>query len=406
MPQVLKQPALHALSRPPSPVVAVTAREQGGRTTVNTWRLIPLPQRNPKNGPGSGDPAALPYEILPPGDHRRPPGKSLSIPGFTAHLTLAILTCLSIVAVLAASASAAQQRNYSASPKKSLAVLNVESVSERDQDTATLLTTTIRDEIAKTTAAYSVMEQSRMLELLKEHSFPLLQCSTKECAIRAGRILGVQTAVIGSLGKTGKTTYLSLSRVNIMTGTIEFVVEDKCRGKREELLLTGAQMAHKLMGELAVTLPGSTALENERFVFRELTAFDNELATFWARDADLAGKMTWEEANEYIHQLNKEGYGGYGNWRLPDKTELATVIEYATGKGTRNNINDLFKNAGFRNMKAEYYWSATLPENGSGLAWVLDMYSGEISSAATSNRCYLWPIRTGPWLFDERSTKP
>ena len=358
-----------------------------------------------KNSPGSSEPASLAYELRPPSGHRRPPEHSLSMPGFCAHPALVILSVLGMLAIFAVSASAAEQRKFSSSEKKSIAVLNIESVSERDQDTATLLTTTVREEIAKT-AAYSVMAQSRMIGLLKEPPFPLLHCSTKECAIRAGQLLGVHTVVIGSLTKIGKTTYLSLSRVNVMTETIEFVVEDKCREGREELLLVGAQMAHKLMGELAVTLPGSTLPGNKRFVFRELTVFDNELATFWARDADMAGKMTWEEANEYIYQLNKEGYGGYGNWRLPDKKELATIVEYANGQGTRNNINDLFKNAGFKNMKADYYWSATLPETGSGLAWVLDMYSGEISSAAKNNSCYLWPIRTGPWLFDERVSKP
>lgn len=325
--------------------------------------------------------------------------------GFSAHPTLVILTGLCIVAIFATSASAVEQRKFAAGAMKSLAVLNMKSVSERDQDMAILLTTTVRDEIAKT-AVYSVMEQSRMIALLKEHPVPQMQCATKECAIRAGQLLGVQTVVIGSLSRVGKTTYLSLSRVNITTGTIEFVVEDKCRGGEKELLLAGAQMAHKLTGEIAVALPGSTAPGNERFVFRELTAFDYELATFWARDADMAGKMTWDEAGEYIRRLNKDSYAGYDNWRLPDKKELASVIEYAIGKGTKNNINDLLKNAGFKNMKADYYWSAAIPENGTGLAWVLDMYNGEISSAAKNNRCHLWPIRTGPWLFDERFSKP
>ncbi len=308
---------------------------------------------------------------------------------------LMLLVGFCIMAVFAASAAAADDR-------RSLAVLNIESAAIRDQDMASLLTDTIRDEIVKT-AAYSVMEKSRMIALLEDERFPLLNCSTKNCAIEAGRILGVQAVVLGALGKIGKNAYLSLSIVNVKTETIEFSVDDKCPGGKEELLLAGAKTAHKLMGELAVALPVSTLPENERFAFREQTSFDKELALVWLRDADMAGKtMTWDEANEYIQRLNKQGYGGYADWRLPAKNEFATLIEYAKGQGKKRNIHDLLKSTGFKNMKAGYYWSTIPSEDGSGLAWVLDMYSGELSTAAKNNKCYVWPVRTGHWLLEER----
>jgi len=66
-------------------------------------------------------------------------------------------------------------------------------------------------------------------------------------------------------------------------------------GETKELLLAAARTARKLMGELAVTLPAAVAPENDRFAFRELTAFDKELATVWLRDANKAGKaVTWK----------------------------------------------------------------------------------------------------------------
>jgi len=364
-----------------------------------------MPNNNRKNNTDAGEPATLQSELRPPSTLRHP-GNSLPEPRFSAHPVLALLASFCIVTVFAASVSAIEQQKNAVNAKRSLAVLNIESVSGRDQDTAALLTDTIRNEIARTTP-YSVMEQNSMIALLEEHRFPLLHCSAQKCAIEAGQLLGVQTVVIGAITKIGETRYLTLSRVNVMKRIKEFTVVDKGRIGEKELLLAGAQMAHKLTGEFAVTSPGSTAPENERFDFRVLTAFDKELATVWLRDADKARKsMTWEEANEYIQRLNKEGYAGYGDWRLPDKNELATLIAYMKGQGKNNNIHDLLKNAGFKNMKADYYWSATLTEDGSGLAWVLDMYGGEISSAAKSNSCYVWPVRTGPWLFEERLGTP
>lgn len=336
----------------------------------------------------SGEPATLQHWSR---AHRRTLQNPTSI-GFASHLVLMILAGVCIIAVFAASAAAADD-------KRSLAVLNIESAVIRDQGMASLLTDTVRNEIVKT-AAYSVMEQRRMIALLKDGRFPVLNCSTKQCAVAAGRHLGVQAVVVGTISKIRKTAYLSLSIIDVKTETIEFSVEDKCPGEKEELLLAGAKTARKLMGELAVTLPVSTLPENERFVFREQTAFDKELALVWIRDADMAGKtMTWDEANEYIQRLNKQDYAGYRDWRLPAKNEVAAILEYAKGRGKKRNINELFKNAGFKNMKAGYYWSG---EDGSGLAWVLDMYGGEISTAAKNNSFYVWPVRTGPWLFEER----
>jgi hypothetical protein len=181
-----------------------------------------------------------------------------------------------------------------------------------------------------------------MVALLKAGQFPVLNWSSKQCAVAAGRHLGVQAVVVGTISKIRKTAYLSLSIIDVKTETIEFSVEDKCPGEKEELLLAGAKTARKLMGELAVTLPVSTLPENERFVFREQTAFDKELALIWIRDADMAGKtMTWDEANEYIQRLNKQDYAGYRDWRLPAKNEVATLIEYAKGRGRKKITNCL-----------------------------------------------------------------
>jgi len=365
-----------------------------------------MPKRDRIGHPGGDEPVSHQVKLRRSSAHHRHQLNCLSMPGLSARPIPIIIVGICIMAVFAASASSAEQRKVSAGAGSSLAVLNIVSASEQDRDTASVLTDTIRHEIAEA-AFYSVMEQTRMVELLTKRAFPLLNCAAKECAIEAGRILGVQTVVVGSLSKIGKTAYLSLSRVNVKQRTIEFSVEDKCPGETKGLLLAGAQTAHKLMGELAVRLPGADTPENERFTFRELTAFDKELALFWIRDADMAGKsMTWDEANDYIQHLNKRGYAGYGDWRLPAKNEFAALLEFAKRQGKKRNIQDLFKNAGFKNMKADYYWSATPPEDGSGLSWVLDMYGGEISTAAKSNNCYLWPVRTEPRLFEKRFSSP
>lgn len=365
-----------------------------------------MPENDRKSVPRGNEVASLEHGQRRPSAHRLPPWMPLSISGLSTCPVLMILACLFIMILFTPSASLAAQRNNGADARQSLAVLTIESVSEQDQDTAARLTDTVRNELAKSTS-YSVMDRSSMITKLRDRSQSLMHCSTKECAIEAGRILGVQAVVVGSLGKVGKTAYLSLLRINIKTRAIEFAVEDKCPGETEALLLAGAQTAHKLMGALAIKLPGAPVPENERFSFRELSVFDKELALAWLRDADIARKsMTWQEANEHIVRLNKQGYLGYEDWRLPAKSELATFIEYAKGRGKTKNIHDLLKHAGFKNIQADYYWSVTSPEDDPGLAWVLDMYSGDLSTSAKSNSCYLWPVRKEQRLFEGRINTP
>ena len=39
-------------------------------------------------------------------------------------------------------------------------------------------------------------------------------------------------------------------------------------------------------------------------------------------------KYNWENAKEYIIQLNKQGYGEFNDWRLPNREELRSIVNY------------------------------------------------------------------------------
>ncbi|KJU82960.1 protein containing DUF1566 [Candidatus Magnetobacterium bavaricum] len=59
------------------------------------------------------------------------------------------------------------------------------------------------------------------------------------------------------------------------------------------------------------------------------TVIDNMTGLMWTKDANLAGKTTWQGALDYIASMNN-GAGTYGHkdWRLPNRTELLSLVDY------------------------------------------------------------------------------
>ena len=55
------------------------------------------------------------------------------------------------------------------------------------------------------------------------------------------------------------------------------------------------------------------------------TVTDGETNLVWQKDP-APERITWPEAQEYIDQLNDEGFAGYNDWRLPAKEELLTLM--------------------------------------------------------------------------------
>ena len=80
---------------------------------------------------------------------------------------------------------------------------------------------------------------------------------------------------------------------------------------------------------------------------------------------DMAGAMTWQDAFEWVQQLNESGYLGYDDWRLPDVKELHTLMDYsktpaADGVAT---IDSVFDTTTITNENGEsdhpFFWSGT-----------------------------------------------
>jgi len=99
-----------------------------------------------------------------------------------------------------------------------IAVLDFEGKGVSQAETSTL-TDRLRDELFKT-GVYNVLERGLMDEILKEQGFQQTGCTTSECAVEVGNLLGVSQMLGGSIGKVGNIYTVSARIIDVETGEV------------------------------------------------------------------------------------------------------------------------------------------------------------------------------------------
>ena len=82
---------------------------------------------------------------------------------------------------------------------------------------------------------------------------------------------------------------------------------------------------------------------------------------------------TWEEALSHCEQLN---YGGYSNWRLPNKNELTSLVNYGTH----------FPASDFPNTPSESFWTSSTKVGSTSYAWSVKFDYGSVNSNTKSTK--------------------
>jgi TolB-like protein len=141
--------------------------------------------------------------------------------------------CIAVIALFFAGISWSQE-------KTTIAILDFEAQGV-EQNEANVLTERVRLELFKTDR-YTVMERSRMRDILEEWGFQQAICNESECIIRAGNILGVQQMVAGSVQKIGALYTISIRIVEVATGKVLAMASVDCNEcSIEELALQGTR---------------------------------------------------------------------------------------------------------------------------------------------------------------------
>jgi hypothetical protein len=125
------------------------------------------------------------------------------------------------------------------------------------------------------------------------------------------------------------------------------------------------------------------------------SVIDNLTQLIWTTDTCtptietcLGGKKTWQEALEYITCLNTNNYNGFNDWRLPNKIELRSLIDYS------NCLPALPSGNPFTNIQY-HYWTATSYAGSPSSASTVSMWDGYLNSHSKSFEYCVWPVRGG-----------
>lgn len=118
---------------------------------------------------------------------------------------LQTLPCLLILSIIVAQ-----------EPTRTLAVLDFEPRGINSLEAATL-TDRFTSEIGKT-EAMRLVDRTMVEEILIEQGFQQTGCTTDECAVEVGAMLGVQFMISGAIGKLGDTFTIDAKMVSVETG--------------------------------------------------------------------------------------------------------------------------------------------------------------------------------------------
>jgi len=124
------------------------------------------------------------------------------------------------------------------------------------------------------------------------------------------------------------------------------------------------------------------------FILQGETVEDRTTGLVWSRSANPAGwPLFWDEALEYVAGLNREGHLSSCDWRLPNRRELFSLVDYAQANPA------LPPGHPFTQVELAWYWSATPYAANPAYAWYVHTEGGRMFYGDKGRSYYVWPVR-------------
>ena len=161
---------------------------------------------------------------------------------------------------------------------------------------------------------------------------------------------------------------------------------------------TGAMTACTGTGQDGDTLTGAV-WRNPRFTdLANGTMQDNLTDLIWSKDASAPGPAActpattkdWQASHDYVKCLNTNSYLGFADWRLPNRIELSSLVDYA-----QLNQAAWLVGLGFTGVQSAFYWSSSSSADSPSDAWGVDMGDGDGDNDDKSYSQHVWPVRSG-----------
>jgi hypothetical protein len=112
---------------------------------------------------------------------------------------------------------------------------------------------------------------------------------------------------------------------------------------------------------------------------------DNLTGLMWARQG--GGFRTWPLGLDLANSLD---LCGFTDWRMPNRKELLSLVNYSAG-----NVGIELLNNGFTFQVESILWSSSSVAGSADKAWALIVLPGIVTTAAKSGGNYVLPVRAG-----------
>ena len=157
-------------------------------------------------------------------------------------------------------------------------------------------------------------------------------------------------------------------------------------GKEVECLDSGQDGAYGL----------KTRNPQDRFKVIDALVEDKWTELVWHRDANVAGfPLSWEEAFQFVQEMNLRQHAGRSDWRLPEREELFSLISH-------QNINPCLPECHpFRNIFDGYYWTGTVCARLPNQAWYIHMGGARVYRGMKHGSYMVWPVAGGEPVRDK-----
>lgn len=98
--------------------------------------------------------------------------------------------------------------------------------------------------------------------------------------------------------------------------------------------------------------------------------------------------VTWQDALKFVQTVNAAGFGGYSDWRLPNRAELASLVE-------RKCVSPAINEAIFPGTPSARYWSSSPSARNADYAWQADFNSGDVFAFLKTGQNHVRLVRAG-----------
>jgi len=126
-----------------------------------------------------------------------------------------------------------------------------------------------------------------------------------------------------------------------------------------------------------------------RFVRMENGVVEDRLTgLMWPENASPGGfPLTWEESLEAVAELNREEYLGHGDWRLPNRREMRSLISHGAKRPA------LPQGHPFSGVVQNWYWTSSTSAMAPGYAWYVHLAGGRMFYGKKDSAYMFWPVR-------------